>query len=262
MQSKMKRFINLLLVGVFWTISGSLAVADGPRGIPAFPGAEGAGALTPGGRGGQVIEVTNLNNSGPGSLRTAIKAAGPRIIVFRVGGTIELKDDLTIREPYVTIAGQTAPGDGIALKNYTLRISTHDVIVRYIRVRPGEGGDNAGNLVDGIEILNKPDNAKETDKMAHNIIIDHTSVSWAIDENVSVWNMRPDLSKIENVTIQWSIISEGLSHSRHPEDEHSKGLLVGSNNTHISIHHNLLIHNRKRNPVLHGVRIDMINNVI
>ncbi|MFP4250402.1 MAG: hypothetical protein ACLFU7_12130, partial [Armatimonadota bacterium] len=106
--------------------------------LPAFPGAEGFGADTPGGRGGRVIEVTTLDRDGPGSFNEAIRAEGPRIIVFRVAGVIDMQGTMSVTQPYCTIAGQTAPGDGICLRNGTLRVSTHDVVIRHLRVRPGD----------------------------------------------------------------------------------------------------------------------------
>jgi len=143
------------------------------EGLPAFPGAEGFGSTTRGGRGGRVIEVRNLNNDGPGSFRDAVYAEGPRIIVFRIGGLIDLHGGISIRNPYVTIAGQTAPGDGVCLKNGVFHIGTHDVVVRYLRVRPGDGpgGGNPENR-DCIDV------SGDGDKV-YNIIVDHCSCSWA-----------------------------------------------------------------------------------
>jgi pectate lyase len=225
-----------------------------PGQIPAFPGAEGFGANTPGGRGGRIIEVTNLNDGGPGSLRDAIETDGPRIIVFRVGGTIVLKKSLEITHPFVTIAGQTAPGGGITLKGQfssqdsAVIIRTHDVIVRYIRSRPGPGVQNASNG-DALEILGNE---------ANNIIVDHCSFSWAIDENVSTWYDAHD------ITIQRSIISEGLYCSTHEKGCHSMGMILGSDGSrNISIHHNLFAHNHERNPYIRtSGLVDFVNNVI
>jgi len=218
--------------------------------LPAFPGAEGYGSDTVGGRGGAVIEVVNLNADGDGSLRAACSAAGPRIVVFRVGGIIELGRDISIREPYITIAGQTAPGDGIMLKGAALTIETHDVIVRGLRVRVGDhpSGPNPDNR-DGIGIANNGD-------PPHNIILDHCSISWAIDENLSVWYPAHD------ITIQWCIISEGLHDSLHPKGPHSMGLLVGPGGRRVSIHHNLFAHNHDRNPLMSpDTESEIINNV-
>lgn len=225
-----------------------------PEQIPAFPGAEGFGANTAGGRGGKIIEVTNLNDGGPGSLRNAIEAEGPRIIVFRTGGTIDLKTSLEITHPYVTIAGQTAPGEGIALKNWATKLNspliirTHDVIVRYIRSRPGPGMEKVSDG-DALEILGPE---------AYNVVIDHCSFSWAVDENISTWYDAHD------ITIQWSIISEGLYCSTHEKGCHSMGMILGSEGSrNISIHHNLFAHNHERNPYIRtSGLVDFVNNVI
>ncbi|MCE2414125.1 hypothetical protein J4G07_08985, partial [Candidatus Poribacteria bacterium] len=163
-------------------------LADAPS-VPAFPGAEGYGAVTRGGRGGKVIMVTNLNDSGPGSLREACEAEGPRIVVFRVSGTITLESPLKISNPYITIAGQTAPGDGICLRRYQLSINASEVIIRYIRVRLGNETDNDADAIAG--------------RYQKNIILDHVSASWSVDETVSIYHC-------ENVTIQWCLISESL----------------------------------------------------
>ena len=218
--------------------------------LPAFPGAEGYGAQAIGGRGGQVIEVTNLADSGPGSLRSAIETEGPRIVVFRVAGTIELLTSLRIKHPFITLAGQTAPGDGITLKNHpsntepALFIEADHVMIRYLRIRPGPSEDPAEN-VDALAI-----------KGGQHIIIDQSSFSWATDENVSIWDQASD------ITIQWSIISEGLHNSTFIDGAHSRGILIGEESTRISFHHNLLAHNNGRNPRVQGGTVDLVNNVI
>jgi pectate lyase len=222
--------------------------------VLAFPGAEGFGAETIGGRNGKILEVTNLDDDGPGSLRAAIEDSGARIIIFRVAGTIELKSALEINNPYVTIAGQTAPGGGITLRNYPtnmegpLLVNTHDVIIRYIRSRPGSPIYKSDNG-DAIEILGPG---------AYHVIVDHCSFSWAIDEVVSTWYDAHD------ITIQWSIISEGLFCSNHVKGCHSMGLLVGGEGAkNISIHHNLLANNHERNPLIEtSGLVDIVNNVI
>ncbi len=222
------------------------------RKLKAFPGAEGFGANSIGGRGGRVIEVTNLNDSGPGSLRAALEASGPRIVVFRTGGTITLLERIRIDNPYVTIAGQTAPGGGITLRNdpsnihVPLEVNTHDVVIRYLRFRPGPSRRLSDN-VDAIVL-----------ESASKVVLDHISASWATDENVETWTDTHD------VTIQWSIVSEALLNSTHPKGPHSKGLFISGEGTHnISVHHNLLAHNYDRNPEVNtdGV-VDVVNNVI
>ncbi len=213
---------------------------------PAFPGAEGFGAQTIGGRGGRVIEVTNLNDDGPGSLRSAVEAEGARIVVFRVSGTIELEESLKIENPFLTIAGQSAPGDGITLKGYELRIRTHDVIIRYLRIRIGPTANE-----DAVQLLG-----------AENVILDHNSFSWATDENASA------TAGSRNITFQWNLITEGLNNSTHSEGSHSKGSLL-SGSTNLSVHHNLFAHNDARNPRIgssdnsYGIQVaDVVNNVI
>ena len=136
----------LLIAGILTHNSKRICSRDAPV-IPAFPGAEGYGAITRGGRGGKVIAVTNLNDSGPGSLRAACEAEGPRIVVFKVSGTITLEKALRISKPYITIAGQTAPGDGICIKKHPLSIIASEVIIRYIRVRVGDvAGDDKDTI--------------------------------------------------------------------------------------------------------------------
>ncbi|MEN3323622.1 polysaccharide lyase [Mariniflexile soesokkakense] len=218
--------------------------------IPAFPGAWGGGMFTTGGRGGKVMAVTNLNDSGEGSLRVALEAKGSRIVVFRVAGTIKTESDLNINHPDITIAGQSAPGDGICIAG-TLNINTYNVIVRHIRVRRGvpiggQGDDNIGG---------NPD---------HHIIIDHCSTSWGMDENISLYrHMRPSLDgsteikdPAQNITIQWTISSEALDAKGH-----AFGGTWGGNPS--TFHHNLFACNTARNPSI-GMSgdFDFRNNVI
>lgn len=218
--------------------------------VPAFPGAEGYGALSQGGRGGRVIQVVTLKDSGPGSLRAAIEAEGPRTVVFRVAGTIELKSPLDIENPYITIAGQTAPAGGIAIRNHpsnrepSVFVDADHVIIRYLRIRPGPSQDPSSN-VDALAI-----------KGGSHIIVDHCSFSWSTDETVSIWYDASD------ITIQWSIISEGLSQSTYADGEHSRGMLIGDRTTRTSVHHNLFAHNNRRNPRINGGRVDLVNNII
>ena len=194
----------------------------------AFPTAQGYGKYTVGGRGGKVIEVTNLNASGKGSLRAALEAKGPRTVVFRVSGTIDA--DLKISNDFITVAGQTAPGDGIAIKG-TLGISANNVIIRYIRVR----AEGRGDAVSG--------------RYNKNLIFDHVSASWSSDEVFSVYHG-------EYVTIQWCMITEACSGG------HKFGGIWGNN--HGTYHHNLIAHNTDRNPRIAsgGGYNDIRNNVI
>jgi pectate lyase len=193
--------------------------------VPSFPGAEGYGSKTRGGRGGRVIAVTNLDDAGPGSLRAAVEAQGPRIVVFRVSGTIDLQGTLSIRNPHITIAGQTAPGDGIAIKRHPLSIDADEVILRYLRLRLGdETGDDADAL---------------SSRYRKNIMVDHVSVSWSVDEALSIYHC-------ENVTVQWCLVSESLYQSVHVKGAHGFGGIWGSD--YGTYHHNLLAHHSSRNP--------------
>lgn len=232
---------------------------DDTASIPAFPGAEGFGARTVGGRYGRVIEVTNLTDAGPGSLREALEAPGPRIVVFRIGGTIETLSPITVDDPYLTVAGQTAPGGGIALrassayKQGSLIVRTHDVVIRGLRFRTGASTE----LSDGRRGLFITGGA-------YNVVVDHCSIAWATDENVAL------LDGAHDITIQWSIISEGLSHSTSVTKEHSKGFSVSGKSygstehtRDVSIHHDLFAHNRDRNPMnASWGLVDLVNNVI
>ena len=207
----------------------------------AFPTAEGYGKYSKGGRGGVVYEVTNLNDSGEGSLRAAIEASGPRTVVFRVSGTIILNSPLRIKNPYLTIAGQTAPGDGISIRRHPINIDADHVIIRYLRVRLG---DESGEDYDAI-----------SSRYCKHLIIDHVSASWSVDECMSVYHC-------DSITVQWCIISESMSHSNHVKGSHGFGGIWGSNNG--TYHHNLLAHHTSRNPRMASGsgNTDYRNNVI
>jgi len=221
-------------------------------------------AATPGGRSGQILRVTNLNASGASSLREALETDGPRIVVFEVGGVIDLeKRSLNIKNPYVTVAGQTAPAPGITIIKGGIGILTHDVILQHLRVRPGEAGaaKKSGWEVDAIA----------TGSGAHDVVIDHCSTSWATDENLSASGERFSGATVEQwregtshrVTISHSIIAEGLGQSTHGKGAHSKGSLIHDNATEIAIIANLYASNARRNPYFKGgARGVVVNNLI
>ncbi|HEV8396822.1 MAG TPA: hypothetical protein VGQ37_21220 [Vicinamibacterales bacterium] len=227
--------------------------AANDAGLPVFPGAEGYGTRTRAGRGARVVAVTSLADSGPGSLRAALEDAAPKTIVFRAGGVITLKSHLFIRHPFVTVAGQTAPGDGIVLKDFGLVITTNDVLVQSLRIRPGNHGNVRPDHNDAIAVLGKTGDATG----ARNVVLDHLSVSWGEDELISTWFAPTD------ITVSWSIVSEALSRSRHAKGNHSAGLIVGDRTNHVSVHHNLLAHDDFRNPlIISGGTHDVVNNVV
>ena len=229
----------------------------------AFPGAVGWGAVTPGGRGGKVLRVTNLDADGPGSFKAALEAKGPRIIVFEVGGVIDMKRKvIDIREPYLTIAGQTAPSPGITLIRTGMNVRTHDVVVRHIRIRTGADGQakRSGWDPDAFGTVS-----------AARVIVDHCTFSWAIDENMSASGPRFRGKDIDewrantshDVTFSYNAAYEGLADSTHPKGEHSKGSLVHDNVTNILYWRNVWASNMERSPLFKGgVHGAIVNNVI
>lgn len=256
------RFL-LLTIGIFalslslffFTASGIIHSEDAafvPRGELAD---------TKGGHGGQVIKVTNLNANGPGSFYAAVRTKGKRIVVFEVGGMIDLNGKLVnIRDPYLTIAGQTAPSPGITLINGGILITANDVIVQHLRVRPGNNRRKAIWSIDALSV-----------KSASNIIIDHCSFAWASDENLSASGPRfqgktpADWRKntAHRITFSNNIIAEGLRFSTHRYGEHSKGTLIHDNVTDMLIYRNLYANNMDRNPYMKGGSSGVVlNNLI
>ncbi|MET0463831.1 MAG: polysaccharide lyase [Chitinophagaceae bacterium] len=220
--------------------------------IPAFPGAEGGGKFTFGGRGGRVIVVTNLNDDGPGSFRWACEQGGARVIVFNVAGIIRIKTPVIIRAPYVTIAGQTAPGDGVCIAGESVWINTHDVIVRFMRFRRGETW------------VGRRDDAIGGNPIG-NIMIDHVSASWGLDENMSMYRhmyndstgkAAEDKLPTVNITIQNSIFAEALDTWNH-----AFGSTLGGENC--TFMRNLWANNAGRNPSIgwYGI-FNFVNNVV
>ncbi len=233
-------------------LPGAAKPADLPQAdIPAFPGAWGGGMYSFGGRGGKVYVVTSLDDDGPGTFREACNAVGPRTVVFNVAGTIHLKNRVRIRAPYITIAGQTAPGDGVCVRGATVCVDTHDVVVRHLRFRRGE--TNVANRDDSLG-----------GNPVGNIVLDHVSASWGLDENVSMYRHmhRPpggdkDLKlPTVNITLQWCISTEALDTYNH-----SLGSTIGGHNS--TFHHNLWACNAGRNPSI-GMDGDFgfVNNVL
>ena len=236
-----KRWLGAAQLGA--AIFGVAALgASSAAAVPAFPGAQGFGAAATGGRGGQVIKVTTLDATGPGSLQAALDVTGPRIIVFDVSGVIA--GDVTIAHGDVTIAGETAPGAGITIAGRLFAEyddTVGNIIVRFVRVRPAYDG-SSGEQFDGAQL-----------SLNHTVILDHVSIAWGVDETV-------DLYEADDVTVQWSTIEESATEG-HPEGEHNYGLINGPDGHHISIHHNLFVHHKNRNPAVANGPAEVVNNV-
>ena len=248
------KFKKIVLMYLLWI----LALAVNAQQL-SFPTAQGFGKFTNGGRGGKVYIVTNLNDDGEGSFRIAATAKQPRIIVFEVSGTIHLKSTIEISKN-ATIAGQTAPGDGICFADYPVSLAGDNIIVRYLRFRMGDRNQNIGmvNGAGGDDAFGG--NGRK------NIIVDHCSISWSTDEVMSLY-------RGDSTTLQWNILSEPLNYSYHFEtgdkdfENHGYGGIWGG--AHLSAHHNLFAHCASRNPRFNGVRlgaseelVDFRNNVI
>lgn len=241
-----------------FTEGGEMLLSEKPL---AFYGADGYGKYTTGGRGGRVIYVTNLNDSGEGSFRAACEATGPRIIVFRVSGVIYLSKGIGVNGD-CTIAGETAPGDGITLANAGIQLKGDNIIMRYISSRPG---DQKGDQPDGIDV-----------KAISDAIVDHCSTSSAVDENLSIAagaDSEGNQTVCNRVTVQWCVISESITHSPNNGKRHGMGSIITSGfDGKISYHHNFLSNNSSRNPVIGsitdestdtlGANYELANNVV
>jgi pectinesterase len=237
--------LQTLIAGLLLLLTAGEVAAQ----LLAFPGAEGVARHITGGRGGDVYKVTNLNDSGPGSLRNGLQTSPTlgRTIVFDVAGTIQLNSSLDITRDNITIAGQTAPAGGITLAGHRLRVSdAENVVVQFLRVRPGY--NNTGADPDAIWVSGST-----------GVMLDHITASWGVDETVSTTHNS------NNVTVQWSTISQALYTGGHSEgDGHSYGSLI--NGGAYSYHHNLYAHNKSRNPRAQSsgnyLRLDFVNNVM
>ncbi|WP_326982300.1 pectate lyase [Chryseobacterium sp. MYb264] len=219
-----KHFTRLFTIGILCGISTQINAQQ----VLSFPGAEGFGRYTTGGRGGKVYFVTKLTDDGSeGTLRHALDQKGPRYIVFKTGGTIYLESPLKIKEGDVTIAGQTAPGEGITVANYETFVGADNVVIRYMRFRMGDQKNVEGDALGA--------------RFIKNLIVDHCSMSWSTDETVSIYVN-------ENTTLQWCVIAESLRNSAHPKGAHGYGGIAGGKFA--SFHHNIYSHHDSRNPRL------------
>ncbi|MBI3369479.1 MAG: pectate lyase, partial [Burkholderiales bacterium] len=255
--------IAALVLAVAAASAAAQATAPRPFNATSYD-TEGWAQGTRGGRGGRILKVINLNAEGPGSLRAALEAEGPRTVVFEVGGVIDMGGrNVVIRQPFLTLAGQTAPRPGITIVKGETEIGTHDVIIQHLMIRPGEFGrpKKKGGDQDGISTI----------AGAYNVIVDHCSFSWATDENLSISGPRfqgadPDEWRhytSHDITYSHNLIYEGLSNSVHEKGEHSKGSLIHDNTTGVLLLANVYASNRQRSALFKGGTWGaMVNNLI
>lgn len=259
--------IILIVFGSFniTALSAEESITGNQGDVPYYL-SNGFGTQTEGGLNGKVIKVTNLKKSGPGSLKAAIEASGPRLVVFEVGGVINLeRSSLSIKNPYITIAGQTAPAPGITIIQGGINVQTHDVVIQHLAVRPGDSGQPAksGWEPDGITTYGT------VQRPVYNVVFDHVSATWGVDENLSVSGPRDLLPNANphftshDVTLYKCLIAQGLSNSSHSKGEHSKGTLIHDSVYNVSIIGCLFAHNKDRNPRFKGgSKGVLVNNVI
>jgi hypothetical protein len=240
--------------------SYSLDLARKLTNLPILPALRGFGTLTVAGSGRQltpprtrIYRIRDLADSGPGTLRECINLREPRTCLFEVSGEIALDSKLRIRNPYITIAGQTAPKPGITITRGGFSVETHDVLIQHLAVRPGDQIFGVKpQFRDGVSI------GAQAPKAAYNVVLDHLSLSWAIDENLST-----AYPSTHDITISQSLIAEGLHHSIHPKGPHSKGVMIGNDSQRITLYQNVIAANEERNPYIKpGSSVEMINNIV
>ncbi len=228
--------------------------------LPIIPQLRGFGTNTVAGSGrhltpprSSIYRITTLSDGGPGSLRACINLSRPRTCIFQVSGEIPLRSILKIRHPYITIAGQTAPRPGITITRGGLSIETHDVLIQHLAVRPGDSREGVPpRFRDAISIGAVPPS------VAHRIVLDHLSLTWALDENLST-----AYPLTHDITIANSIIAEGLHNSIHPKGPHSKGIMIGNDSQRITLYRNVIAANHERNPYIKpGASVEMLNNIV
>ncbi|MBL4630024.1 MAG: hypothetical protein JKY14_02295 [Paraglaciecola sp.] len=249
--SKLPRYLTFLS-----TISIFMLLCLQPVKATSLTGVHGFGIDTNAGQGGKIIKVTNTHSSGVGSLRWAVKQKGKRLVVFEVGGVIDLaKETIRINQPFLTIAGETAPHPGITLIRGGIRVASHDIRIRHLMVRPGDNNEKkrSGWESDGISVSGKD---------AFNVHIDHCSLTWAVDENLSASGPRNkghDYTS-KNITFSHSIIAEALDNATHKKGKHSKGLLIHDYVQNVAVIGNLFAHNDRRNPYFKGHTTGVVVN--
>jgi pectate lyase len=232
--------------------AATMLAAAHAHAIPVIKGAAGFGMETPAGRGGTVYRVTNLNASGTGSLKACVDGTTPRVCIFEISGTIKLTEDLTIRNNYITIAGQTAPSPGILIRGAGIKVQASDVLIQHLRIRVGD--DPIGPAPENRDALKIEGTSS---KPVRNVVVDHCSFSWAIDETVSVWGPN------DNITFSNNVFSEALNQSLHPNGNHGFGVILGPHSgSSITMVGNLFAHMVERNPLSRSSELVFVNNIV